>query len=31
MDRSTGIVCDQTIALTGTTSRKDYPEHLHRI
>jgi hypothetical protein len=31
VDRSTGIVCDQTIALTGTTSRKDYPEHLRRI
>ncbi len=30
-DRSTGIICDQTIALTGTTSRKDYPEHLRRI
>lgn len=31
VDRSTGIICDQTIALTGTTSRKDYPEHLRRI
>ena len=31
VDRSTGILCDQTIALTGTTSRKDYPEHLRRI
>ena len=31
MDRSTGIICDQTIALTGATSRKDYPEHLRRI
>ena len=30
-DRSTGIICDQTVALTGTTSRKDYPEHLRRI
>lgn len=30
-DRSAGIICDQTIALTGTTSRKDYPEHLRRI
>ena len=28
VDRSTGIICDQTIALTGTTSCKDYPEHL---
>ena len=31
VDRSTGIICDQTIALTGTTSRKDYPQHLRRI
>jgi IS4 transposase len=30
-DRSAGIICDQTIALTGTTSRKGYPEHLRRI
>lgn len=30
-DRSVGIICDQTVALTGTTSRKDYPEHLRRI
>jgi IS4 transposase len=29
-DRSTGIICDQTVALTGVTSRKDYPEHLRR-
>ena len=31
VDRSTGIICDQIIALTGTISRKDYPEHLRRI
>jgi Domain of unknown function (DUF4372)/Transposase DDE domain len=31
VDRSTGLICDQTIALTGTTSRKDYPNHLRRI
>ncbi len=31
VDRSTGIICDQTIALTGTTSCKDYPVHLRRI
>jgi len=31
VDRGTGIICDQTIALTGTTSRTDYPEHLRRI
>lgn len=30
-DRSVGIICDQTVALTGTTSRKDYPGHLRRI
>jgi hypothetical protein len=31
VDRSTGIICDQTVALTGINSRKDYPEHLRRI
>jgi hypothetical protein len=31
VDRSTGIICDQTVALTGTTSHKDYPAHLRRI
>jgi IS4 transposase len=31
VDRSTGIICDQTVALTGTASRKVYPEHLRRI
>jgi hypothetical protein len=31
VDRSAGIICDQTIALTGTTSSNDYPEHLRRI
>ena len=31
VDRSTGIICDQTVALTGTTSCKDYPAHLRRI
>jgi len=31
VDRGTGIICDQTIALTGTNSRKDYPTHLRRI
>jgi hypothetical protein len=31
VDRRTGLICDQTIALTGATSRKDYPEHLRRI
>ena len=31
VDRSTGIICDQTVALTGATSCKDYPAHLRRI
>ena len=31
VDRDTGIICDQTITLTGTISRKDYPAHLRRI
>jgi len=31
VDRSTGLICDQTIVLTGTTSKKDYPEKLRRV
>ena len=31
VDRSTGIICDQTVVLTGITSHKDYPDHLRRI
>lgn len=31
VDRSTGLICDQTITLTGTTSAKDYPAHLRRV
>jgi len=31
VDRSTGIICDQTVALTGATSCMDYPAHLRRI
>jgi hypothetical protein len=31
VDRSTGIICDQTVALTGITSHLDYPEHVRRI
>ena len=31
VDRGTGIICDQTVALTGVISRRDYPEHLRRI
>ena len=30
-DRDTGIICDQTVALTVAKSSKDYPEHLRRI
>ena len=30
-DRSTGILCDQTIALDGFYSRQDYPTHLRRV
>jgi len=31
VDRSTGIICDQTVAFIGITSRLDYPEHARRI
>jgi hypothetical protein len=31
VDRSTGIICDQTVVLTGITSYKDYPAYLRRI
>jgi hypothetical protein len=31
VDRNTGMICDQTVAFTGITSRQDYPEHLRRI
>lgn len=30
-DRSTGIICDQTIALDGNDTSRDYPELLRRI
>ncbi|WP_374503343.1 IS4 family transposase [Zoogloea sp.] len=30
-DRSTDIICDQTIALNGYYSHRDYPAHLRRI
>ena len=30
-DRSTGILCDQTIALNGYYSSRDYPAYLRRI
>ena len=31
VDRSTGLICDQTITLTGFYSKGDYPEPLRRI
>lgn len=31
VDKSTGLRCDQTIALTGLKSNQDYPQHLRRI
>jgi len=31
VDRDTGIICDQTIALNGYLSHSRYPEHLRRI
>ncbi len=31
VDKSTGLRCDQTIALTGLKASKDYPQHLRRI
>jgi hypothetical protein len=30
-DRTTGIICDQTIALDGQYTSQHYPEHLRRI
>ena len=30
-DRSTGILCDQRIALNGQYVAQDYPEHLRRV
>src|SRR6202051_5132257 len=29
-DRTTGIIADQTIALDGNATRRDYPDHLRR-
>jgi IS4 transposase len=31
VDRNTGLVCDQLIALNGHYSKQSYPEHLRRI
>ena len=30
-DRAQGIICDQTVALSGFHSRRNYPHHLRRI
>ena len=30
-DRSSGIICDQTIALDGAQTKRNYPEHLRRV
>jgi Domain of unknown function (DUF4372)/Transposase DDE domain len=30
-DRATGVIADQTVALDGTRTGQDYPEHLRRI
>lgn len=31
VDRTTGLICDQTVALTGRTTAEGYPEKLRRI
>ncbi len=31
VDRTTGLICDQTIVLTGVATKKDYPEKLRRV
>ena len=31
IDRSTGVICDQTIALNGFYSSRHFPDHLRRI
>ena len=31
VDRNTGLICDQTIALNGFYSSRHYPQHLRRI
>jgi Transposase DDE domain/Domain of unknown function (DUF4372) len=31
IDKTNGLICDQTIAMTGYKTSRDYPEHLRRI
>jgi hypothetical protein len=31
VDKATGMICDQTISLTGFYTRQDYPEKLRRV
>src|SRR6202162_2350403 len=31
VDRTTGLICDQTIALDGFYAKQHYPEHLRRV
>jgi hypothetical protein len=31
VDRETGIICDQSVMLTGTKTSRDYPEKLRRV
>ncbi len=31
VDKTTGLICDQTISLTGFYTKKDYPEKLRRV
>ena len=31
VDKSTGVICDQIVLLTGYYSKKDYPEKLRRV
>jgi hypothetical protein len=31
VDKATGVVCDQSVALNGAKAAKDYPEHLRRV
>jgi len=31
VDKTTGVICDQSVALTGYYSSKDYPERLRRV